>query len=401
MMTALVRHGGFQYTFEINSSQADLAAKLQGGGRIRFRGSLRDEIPLAVWVDGTHPRFRQLDAGRDWVYRNMLGDWSIAKLMYTRAAKRLGADICHYPFQDLPFWPQQKGFPYTQLVHDFRQEHLPELETRASMDGLRAEYMGHRQAGALCVLGETCKADAIEFAKVKPERLFVTPYGPWEVPPISPPEFQEEIRVRYKLPDQFILYPAPTRVHKNHARLIRALASLKRGGCRIPLVTTGKQQPYYDELLRLIRDLGMDAEVLFTDYIDMQTLYALYDMATAVVLPTLFEGATGLPLLEALSKGKPIAAARVCEIPSALGDSGLLFDPYSESEIAGAVQRLWESPGLRETLSAKARNTNDQRSWTNFAKVTEAAFHHAHDHPNDGKNWRPTILTRKENRSRR
>jgi glycosyltransferase involved in cell wall biosynthesis len=323
-----------------------------------------------------------MDATRDQVYRKLFGGWSVSKFMYARSAKRLGADICHYPFQDLPFWPRQKRLPYTQLVHDFRQEHLPELETRASMDGLRAEYWGHRQAGALCVLGEACKADAIKFARVKPERIFVTPYGPWEVEAPSPPEFQGVIRERYNLPDQFIFYPAPTRVHKNHARLIRALASLKKGGCRIPLVTTGKQQPYYEELRQLVCDLGMDAEVLFTDYVDLQTLYALYDMAAAVVLPTLFEGATGIPLLEALSKGKPIAAARVCEIPNTLGDSGLLFDPYSEAEIAVAVKRLWESPSLRAELSSKAQQISRGRSWEQFAKATEAAFRHANDHPN-------------------
>ncbi len=382
MMEALARYGSFEYTFEINDSQTDLMAKHGLNRRLRSVCDLRKGIPWSIWADGIHPQFSWLDTARDGVYRNLLRGWSISKFSYGRAAAGLGADVCHYPFQDLAFLPDRIGMIYTQVAHDFRQEHLPELESKKTMNRLRGDYEGYRRASALCVLGETCKEDAVRFAGVNPERVFVTPYGPWEVLPPASTQFQQSLRERFQLPDAFIFYPAPTRVHKNHARLVRALSGLKRNNCRVPLVTTGKQQPYYNELRALIRGLNMEQEVIFTDYVDLTTLYALYDMATAVVLPTLFEGATGIPLLEALSKGKPIAAARVCEIPAALGESGLLFDPHSEKEIANAVLRLWESPKLREDLANRALKSNLERSWGRFTKATEAALRWAYHHPN-------------------
>jgi glycosyltransferase involved in cell wall biosynthesis len=381
MIKALISHGELGYTFEVNDSQADLLEIFPASERAQYMRSLREAMPWTTWFDGTHPRFRLLDSIRDWTYRRLCGGRSLYRFQFGRAVQRIGADVCHYPFQDLPFFPRQRGLIYTQVAHDFRQEYLPELETRESLGRLRADYQGYRGASALCVLGETCKQDAIRFAGLGPERVFVTPYGPWEVPPPASAQVQDRLRKRFKLPNEFLFYPAPTRVHKNHVRLIRALAVLKKKGCRIPLVTTGKEQPYFDLLWNTIGELGIRDDVIFTDYLDLPTLYALYDMATGVVLPTLFEGATGIPLLEALSKGKPIAAARVCEIPNALGESGLLFDPYSEAEIAAAVQRLWESPPLRAELSSKARQTNRGRSWEQFAKATEAAFLYAHDHP--------------------
>ena len=364
MMESLIRYGSFQYTFEINQSQADLAEGLDLARRFCFIDNLRGRLPKALWVDGHHPRFRRLDTIRDWVYRKLLGDWSVSKFLFGQQVNRISAELCHCPFEELPFWARQKGFLYTQLVHDFQAAHLPELQTRERLRRLESYYEGYRRASAVCVLGETCKQDAIRFAKLSPERIFVTPYGAWQTPPPASLELRDQVRRRFGLPEEFIFYPAPTRVHKNHARLIRALAALKKKGMRIPLVTTGKQQPYYAELWSIICHLGMQADVIFTDYIDLKTLYAIYDMATAVVLPTLFEGATGIPLLEALTKGKPIAAARICEIPAVLGDNGLIFDPCSEAEIAAAVGRLWESPSFREELSAKAKQASQQRSWS-------------------------------------
>ena len=383
MMEALIRHGTLDYTFEINESQADLARCFPQNSRFQVVENLRRQIPWAMWMDGCHPRFPHLDAVRDWLYRELLGGWSVAGLRYGQRVKRIRAEVCHVPFEGVPFWPRQFGLVYTQTVHDFQPEYLPELQHPQTLKSLASGYQVYRRASAVCVLGETCKADAIKYARLNPDRVFVTPYGLWEVLPPSAPEFQQQLRERFQLPPSFIFYPAPTRVQKNHARLVRALAALKKKGLRISMVTTGKQQPYYDELHAIICDLGMEEDVIFTDFVDLLTLYALYDMATAVVLPTLFEGATGIPLLEALSKGKAIAAARVCEIPNTLGDSGLLFDPYSEAEIAAAVQRLWESPSLRAELSRKAQNTNRGRSWEQFAKATEAAFRYANDHPND------------------
>jgi glycosyltransferase involved in cell wall biosynthesis len=381
MIEALIQHGGLTYTFETNASQAELVERFAQNDRWRFVSDLSGNIPRAMWLDGEHPRFRRLDAARDWAYQKLLRDGSVSKFFFARQIRHLRADLCHCPYEALPFGAYQRGFTHTQVVHDFQAAHLPELQTRERLDRLEPEFCSYRRASAVCVLGETCKQDAIRFAKLEPNRVFVTPYGPWETPSPASPESLEVLRRKFRLPEAFLFYPAPTKVHKNHARLIRALATLKKKGLRIPLVTTGKQRPYYDELLAIIRDSGMQPDVLFTDFVDLETLYGLYDMSTAVVLPTLFEGATGIPLLEALSKGKPIAAARICEIPIALGESGLLFDPYSEAEIAATIQRLWESPSLRAELSSKARQTNLGRSWASFAKATEAAFQYAHDHP--------------------
>jgi glycosyltransferase involved in cell wall biosynthesis len=380
IIEALARHGKMKYTFEVNSSQSDLKGTWDNTDRICFIDPLLETIPRwARWMDGGHPRFPRADRLRDFVY-NHAPSVKISRRYYSRAARALNADVVFVPFQNVPFLHSDPRIHYVLYAYDFRGEHLPEFETRESLKTARALYAGYRRAGAVLVLGETVREDAIRFAGVEADRVFVAPFGEWPMPEVGG-EFRTLVRRKFNLPERFIFYPAPSRPHKNHLRLIRALADLKKQGFRIPLVTTGRQRPHSAVLEQRIRELGMESDVILTGYVDLETLSALYDLCTVVALPTLFEGATGIPLLEAMAKGKPIAAAAVCEIPSALGEAGILFDPLSESNIADALRRLWESESLCKELSARAKRAAAARSWTTFAHRCEEAFQYAAAHP--------------------
>lgn len=380
IIEALARHGKMNYTFEVNDSQNDLREKWKNTSRVDFMTPLLETVPRwARWVDGVHPRFPRADRLRDFVY-NHAPSTKISSRYYSRIARALNADVVFVPFQSVPFLHSDPRIHYVLYAYDFRGEHLPEFETRESLKTARALYAGYRRAGAVLVLGETVREDAIRFAGVESDRVFVAPFGEWPMPEVGE-EFRMLVRRKFNLPERFIFYPAPSRPHKNHLRLIRALADLKKQGCRVPLVTTGRQRPHITVLEQRIRELGMESDVIITGYVDLETLSALYDLCTVVALPTLFEGATGIPLLEAMGKGKPIAAAAVCEIPSALGEAGILFDPLSESNIADALRRLWESESLRKELATRAKQAAAARLWTTFTECCERAFLHASINP--------------------
>ncbi len=366
---------------ELSQSQADLATLLQCRPGVRLVPEFIEQVSrFARWMDGSHPHFLSLDAIRDAAYFASLPGWSVAGQCFRSQLQKSKSDVYHAPFQELPFSPYGKGLVYVQHAHDFQPEHLPYLQTKRRLRFKRVEYAGYRRASALLVLGESVKQDAIRFAGLEPDRVFVTPYGPVELPPVSQ-SFRDKVRETFRLPNSFIFYPAPTRVHKNHTGLIRALAQLKNEGVLIPLVTTGKQQPHFEVVQACIAELGMYNDVIFTDYTDLPTLSALYDMAHGVVLPTLFEGGTGLPLLEAFSKGKPIAAAAVCDIPEAVGSNGALFDPLSESEIVAAVRHLWQNSSNREPPKKETIPGVNRRTWSHFARQCETAYSYALDHP--------------------
>jgi glycosyltransferase involved in cell wall biosynthesis len=382
IVESLLAQGSFNYTFLVNQTQGDIESLVKERNRPALSYSDFGRITrLTRWLDGSHPRFPGVDRLRDRFYQTLPSGWTLGKYCYGKELSQSRWDVCHSLFQSVPFWPQQKGLVYINNAYDFQPEYLPEFAQKEAQQKAEIKYAHYRNASALCVLGDTVKDDAIRFAGIDPERIFVMPLGPWPMPPPADEAFREVTRKKFALPQRFMFYPAASRIAKNHSTLIKAIAELKRKGCPVNLVTTIKQEPHYSYLTSLITDLGVEENVLFTGFLDPEEVGALYDLTDFVILPTLFEGATGIPLLEASAKGKAIAAARVCEIPHALGENGIIFDPLSVSEIASAIEKLWCDNQARTYYEDKSFEVSRNRSWEFFARQCEKAYTYAQDNP--------------------
>ena len=157
---------------------------------------------------------------------------------------------------------------------------------------------------------------------------------------------------RYTLPARFLFYPAQFWEHKNHARLLRAVASLKADLPDIHLVLAGGKRLGYERCLATVRALGLADSVTFLGYVPDADLAELYRRARALVYPT-FYGPTNIPPLEAFVLGCPVAASGIYAMPEQLGDAALLFDPESEQEIAEAMRRLWTDDALCADLARR------------------------------------------------
>ncbi len=97
-------------------------------------------------------------------------------------------------------------------------------------------------------------------------------------------------------------------------------------------------------------------------------LPALYGGALGFVFPSLYEG-FGLPPLEAMACGTPVAASNATSIPEVVGDAGLLFDPYNVDEMAGAMERLIRDSALRDELRTKGLQAARQFTWEKTAQA--------------------------------
>lgn len=93
---------------------------------------------------------------------------------------------------------------------------------------------------------------------------------------------------------------------------------------------------------------------MWLEYLTPDDLCAVYSQATALAFPSLYEG-FGLPVLEGMSHGVPVACSYVSSLPELVGDAGLLVDPYDPGQLASALARLWNSPELRAELGGKAK----------------------------------------------
>jgi alpha-1,3-rhamnosyl/mannosyltransferase len=149
------------------------------------------------------------------------------------------------------------------------------------------------------------------------------------------------------------------------------VAALRDAGAQ--LVLPGAPTEYENELRSLAENLGVADRVRFPAWVSDAELEALYASATCFVLPSLIEG-FGLPVLEAMARGVPVACSDRPALPEVVGDAALLFDPTDQAAVTDAVRRLLTDKELRESLSARGLERARQFSWRRTAEATLASY---------------------------
>jgi glycosyltransferase involved in cell wall biosynthesis len=213
---------------------------------------------------------------------------------------------------------------------------------------------------------------------VHPGKIAVIPWAP----PTQAYEHASEAedlaaRRKFNLPGDFAFYPAMTWPHKNHLRLLEALAYLKKErGLIIPLVCTGNRGPFWPKIEQAIETLQLRDQVHFLGLVSRKELQFIYRTCGFVIVPTLFEAASG-PVFEAWNAGAAAACSTVTSLPQQVGDAALLFDPYDVADIARALQTLHGQPPLRQELIAKGRRRLNDFNWERTARAYRAVYRRA------------------------
>jgi glycosyltransferase involved in cell wall biosynthesis len=261
----------------------------------------------------------------------------------------LACDVLHFPHQ---------GFATTRAPilfnpHDLQHRHLPAFFTPAEIERRERLYRAAcAHATAVAVSSAWVRADVVAQYGIKPENIQVIPWGidaaDWPAPDSTT---MQVLKARHALPDRFCLYPAVTWPHKNHLRLVEALAL---GRAPTTLVCTGNRTDHWSAVEQRIAALGLADRVISLGPVSRTELRALYELAGFVVVPTLFEASSAL-LREAWLSDRPVACSRVTSLPDQAGDAALLFDPMDPSAIAAAIDRLESDEGLRRSLAARGR----------------------------------------------
>lgn len=178
------------------------------------------------------------------------------------------------------------------------------------------------------------------------------------------------LRAAYGIPAgaPMLLYVGGISPHKNLQSLLRALALMERDAARawhLVLVGDYQQDSFlgcHDELVALAARLALGGRLTFTGFVPDADLVRFYNAATMLVLPSKGEG-FGLPVVEAMACGLPVAASAANSLPEVLGGAGLLFDPDDPAAIATAIQQLLGTPALCAELSARGMVRAREYSW--------------------------------------
>jgi glycosyltransferase involved in cell wall biosynthesis len=231
-------------------------------------------------------------------------------------------------------------------------------------------YLSAKSSDGIVTISKKVRSDIVRYYGVAPREIAVT-YMAVDHNAFFPREVKEveAVRVKYGLPKRFILYAAASLTHKNHARLFEALRILRERGERIKLVLIGARDKGYDAVAGKIEKLGLQSEVVFTGWLPFEDIAPIYCASDALVFPSLNEG-FGMPIIEAMACGVPVACSNIEPLPEVAGDAAHFFDPYDPVSIAEGIGKVVSDRDLRRDLIEKGFRRAAEFTWENTALMT-------------------------------
>jgi glycosyltransferase involved in cell wall biosynthesis len=289
--------------------------------------------------------------------------------------RRGGAQLIHGPANALPLL--RFGLPGVVTIHDLAIYDHPEWFPAGQWFATRVVVPeSARRARVIICPSQATRSATVRLFGVEPDRCRVIPHGvETEFALPASASLRADVRARYGLPNRYLLQLGTVQPRKNYVTSLRALARIPLGQ-RLPLVVAGAFGWNYDPVVEAVRELGLRDWVRFVGYASMPDLPALYQMADAVLFPSLDEG-FGLPLLEAFASGTPVVASNAGAIPEVAGDAALLSAPQDEEALADNVLRLMTDRPLRARQVAAGRARAALYTWSASAAAHREVYESA------------------------
>lgn len=290
-----------------------------------------------------------------------------------RLAARHGVEVLHNLAHTGPVWGD---FRRVTTMHDLIFLIEPGSHGRVRAWGLRRLVpAAARRSDRVIAISRSTRDDLVERLHIPPERIDVVPQGLGATPAT---EFVDEATLRrsFELGDRPVALSVSTkRAHKNLPRLLEAQALIP-GDERPLLVLPGYHTAHEDELRAVAIELGVDPDVRFLGWLPREQLEGLYHAAAVFVFPSRYEG-FGLPVLEAMARGVPVACGRAQAVLEVAGDAALVFDHESPGEIATAIRSLLGDRELARRLAEAGRRRAAEFTWERTARGTVESYRRA------------------------
>ena len=339
-----------------------------------------DEIPAGVKTIAVNTTVSPMEAASASGRRSIRDLWAMSREVW-----RHKLDLFFFPAV-YSYYPIFNRAKIIVTLHDVIADHHPELvfpNAKLKMFWKLKQNMAIRQAHLILTVSDYSRREIIEYFKLPESKVRVVSEGARSVFTIIPPnEAITETLSRYQLKpgEEFLLYVGGISPHKNLSALVDAfhqiISSSEFSNLKLILVGDYKEDSFfsaYPSLKKQVGELNLSEKVIFTGFIEDLELAHLYNAAKLVVLPSLEEG-FGLPAVEAMACGAPVASSNRGSLPEVLSKAGRFFDPTDTKDMSTVIKQVLSSDALRKTMSQIGLSRAQEFLWKKAARDALTIF---------------------------
>lgn len=266
----------------------------------------------------------------------------------------MGIDLLFCPFTAPTYF--EPGIPTVCTIYDLQYKTYPEFFAAEDVSHRERTFIeACRRATVLTAISDYSRESAISHGSLDPERIRTIHLRMAQR--ITDVNNDKAILGRLDLsPQQYLIYPANFWKHKNHEMLLTAFGMACHQGleANIKLVCTGAPGARQTWLKNAAATMNLGDRILFPGYLPNEDLAVLMANCRGMVFPSLYEG-FGLPVIEAMAAGVPVACSNTTSLPEVAADASILFDPRIPTQIAEAMITLTRDEALRAQLIEAGR----------------------------------------------
>ena len=332
---------------------------------IEYLHRLRPKFNITILTKPSRVEFIRSIAPKFEVKKSSVKEFTFAEqIKLLGQIKRLKPDLVHFGMTQQPILCRGKK---VTTIHDLTTARFNNPAKNKVVFWIKQRVyefvikLVAKKSATVITPSEFVKDDVARFAKINSRKIAVTYEAADNISDSPEPIGELENK-------QFIMYIGRPTPHKNLDRLVEAFMSLRQRHPELHLVLAGKKDELYWALEKDLKKRGIK-NVLFTGFVSEGQLRWLYENTACYVFPSLSEG-FGLPGLEAMIQGAPVASSNATCLPEIYGEGAEYFDPKNVEEMADVIEKIIVDKKLQKKLITNGKKQASKYSWEKTARQT-------------------------------